>query len=211
VRRLSERQTRWLLAGVGLGCFALMLTLEIVTDPDHVSFSDGFFDGVQMLLTIGSAVGVALLAQRVQAQREERTALVEDLKIARAEGEAWRAKVQASLNGIRAEMENQFRTWGMTTAEREVGLLMLKGLNHKEIAILRGTSEATVRQHAQAIYRKAGLPGRAAFLAFFLEDLLAAGGIVEGAVAVPAPAASPGTEAAEAVSFPPLSAVSDSR
>ena len=72
-------------------------------------------------------------------------------------------------------MENQFREWGMTAAEREVGLLILKGLNHKQIAALRGTSEATVRQQAQAIYRKAALPGKAAFSAYFLEDLFAPG------------------------------------
>ncbi len=194
--RLRERQIRWLLAGVGLGCFVLLLTLEIGTDPDHVTVVDGFFDAVEMLLSIASAVGVALLAQRIQAQHEERTALVEDLKIARADGEAWRAKVRVSLNGIRAEMENQFRAWGMTAAEREVGLLILKGLNHKEIATLRGTAEATVRQQAQAIYRKAALPGKAAFSAFFLEDLFAPGGVVDDRLAATGATASPGPDAA---------------
>jgi DNA-binding CsgD family transcriptional regulator len=59
----------------------------------------------------------------------------------------------------------------MTAAEREVGLLILKGLSHKEIAALRSTSEATVRQQSQSIYRKADLPGKTAFCAYFLEDL----------------------------------------
>ena len=43
----------------------------------------------------------------------------------------------------------------MTDAEREVRLLMLKGFSHKEIAALRDTTEATVRQQARAIYQKA--------------------------------------------------------
>jgi DNA-binding CsgD family transcriptional regulator len=81
--------------------------------------------------------------------------------------------VQSKLNGIKVEMEAQFRQWGMTAAERDVGLLILKGLNHKEIAALRGTSEATVRQQAQSIYQKAELPGKTAFSAYFLEDLFA--------------------------------------
>jgi DNA-binding CsgD family transcriptional regulator len=194
VGRLDERQIRWLLAAVGGGCFALLLTLEIVTDPNKVTFVDGLFDAVEMLLTIGSAAGVALLALRMQVQHEDRIALIDDLKIARAEGEAWRAKVQASLNGIRLEMENQFRAWGMTTAEREVGLLILKGLSHKQIAALRGTSEATVRQHAQAIYRKAALPGKTAFSAYFLEDLLAPGDMIDRRAAAPSRVASPGLE-----------------
>jgi DNA-binding CsgD family transcriptional regulator len=70
-------------------------------------------------------------------------------------------------------MDQQFQAWGMTAAEREVGLLILKGLSHKEIAALRATTDATVRQQAQAIYRKAGLPGKTAFSAYFLDDLFA--------------------------------------
>jgi DNA-binding NarL/FixJ family response regulator len=53
-----------------------------------------------------------------------------------------------------------------------VALLLLKGLAHKEIADARETSERTVRQQSLAIYRKAGLSGRAELSAFFLEDLL---------------------------------------
>jgi DNA-binding NarL/FixJ family response regulator len=51
-------------------------------------------------------------------------------------------------------------------------LLLLKGLSHREIGELRRTSEATVRQQALAVYRKAGLRGRTELSAFFLEDLL---------------------------------------
>jgi DNA-binding NarL/FixJ family response regulator len=53
-----------------------------------------------------------------------------------------------------------------------VGLLLLKGLSLKEAAEARQTSERTVRQQALAVYRKAGLAGRAELAAFFLEDLL---------------------------------------
>jgi DNA-binding NarL/FixJ family response regulator len=76
---------------------------------------------------------------------------------------------------------NRDRLLGRTTSargrtparsEREVGLLLLKGLSLKDIAVVRGASEATVRQQAQAIYRKADLAGRAELSAFFLEDLL---------------------------------------
>jgi hypothetical protein len=42
----------------------------------------------------------------------------------------------------------------------------------RDIAQARGTSERTVRQQALALYRKAGVAGRAELSAFFLEDLL---------------------------------------
>jgi DNA-binding CsgD family transcriptional regulator len=192
VANLGERRMRWLLAGVGIGSFVLLLVLEIVTEGDEISLFDFVIDAVTLLLTISAAVGVALLTQRLQAQHEERMALIRDLKIARAEGEAWRSRVQSNLHGIRVEMENQFREWGMTAAEREVGLLILKGLTHKEIAALRGTSEATVRQQAQAIYRKADLPGKTAFSAYFLEDLLASDAIMDRPADPAYPAGEPG-------------------
>jgi DNA-binding NarL/FixJ family response regulator len=51
-------------------------------------------------------------------------------------------------------------------------MLLLKGLSHKEIAEVRAITEATARQQARAVYRKAGLSGRADLAAFFREDLL---------------------------------------
>ena len=69
------------------------------------------------------------------------------------------------------------RTTSGVPAECEVGLLMLKGFSHRELASLRGTTEATVRHQAQAIYQKSALPGRSAFCAYFLEDLLPSRGL----------------------------------
>ncbi len=158
---------------MGAGCFALLLGLEIVTENDELSLADMLVDALGIMLTIGAAVGVALLAQRLHGQHEEKIALIRDLEVARAEGNGWRTKVRAHLAGLKAGMDSQFEAWGMTAAEREVGLLILKGLSHKEIASLRATTEATVRQQAQAIYRKANLPGKTAFSAYFLEDLFA--------------------------------------
>jgi DNA-binding CsgD family transcriptional regulator len=148
-----------------------MLLLEIATEGSELTAFDLACDAISILLTIGSAVGVALLVQRTQAQHEEQVALLRDLEIARAEGEDWRGRVQSHLAGLKGAMDKQFQAWGMTAAEREVGLLILKGLSHKEIAALRATTDATVRQQAQSIYRKANLPGKTAFSAYFLEDL----------------------------------------
>ena len=71
-----------------------------------------------------------------------------------------------------AAIDQQLERWGLTAAEKEVALLLLKGLSHKEIATARDVAESTVRQQARALYRKAGLGGRHDLAAFFLEDLL---------------------------------------
>jgi len=79
------------------------------------------------------------------------------------------AATRRRLGGL---IQGQFRDWELTDSEQEVGLLLLKGLSFKEIAALRQTHEKTVRAQASAIYRKAGVSGRHAFAAWFIEDFL---------------------------------------
>jgi len=69
-------------------------------------------------------------------------------------------------------LKEQFETWRLTQTEREVAMLLLKGLSFKEIASVRDTMEKTVRQQASAIYKKANVSGRHSFSAWFIEDLL---------------------------------------
>jgi putative tricarboxylic transport membrane protein len=124
-------------------------------------------------LTLGVLLLLAALfaSQRILAKRRERI-LSHDLEEAREEAERRTREAQELLHGLGEEIEKQFETWTLTSAEKEVGRLMLKGLRHKEIAEIRHTSERTVRQQALSIYRKAGLEGRTDLAAYFLEDLL---------------------------------------
>ena len=67
----------------------------------------------------------------------------------------------------------QFEAWGLTAAERDVGMLALKGLDVGDIAALAGAATGTVRAQLSRVYTKAGVTGRAQFVALFVEDLLA--------------------------------------
>jgi DNA-binding NarL/FixJ family response regulator len=69
-------------------------------------------------------------------------------------------------------LKDQFENWNLTQTERQVAMLLLKGLSFKEIASVRSTMEKTVRQQASAIYKKSNVSGRHAFSAWFIEDLL---------------------------------------
>jgi DNA-binding CsgD family transcriptional regulator len=104
---------------------------------------------------------------------KNKQALIRDLDVARIQGRQWRDETRVLLKGLGEAIDRQFLTWKLTEAERNVGLLILKGLSLKEIAEVRVTSERTIRAQARSIYAKAGLSGRAALSAFFLEDLLA--------------------------------------
>ena len=126
-------------------------------------------EGVVMLLALSGAV--ALWRQLRTAERRARQLTV-DLDSARREAQRFRDEARDALRGLGEAIDRQFGRWGLTPAEREVGLLLLKGLTHKEVAATRSTSETTIRQQALAIYRKSGLRNRSELSAFFLEDLL---------------------------------------
>lgn len=89
-----------------------------------------------------------------------------------SDAESWRNKASELLQGLGSMINQQFTEWGLSIAEKEIALLILKGLSLKEIAAMRETSERTVRQQATQIYTKAKVSNRAELSAFFLEDLL---------------------------------------
>lgn len=81
-------------------------------------------------------------------------------------------------------LENAFKDWGLTPAERDVALFAIKGLSTQDIAGFRQTSEGTVKAQTAAIYRKAGVSGRSQLLSLFIEGLID-GELFEAALTVP--------------------------
>ncbi len=126
----------------------------------------------ELLVLLAAAAGVFFLLADLARLRQERARLDVDLRRTREEAARWRTEARDVLRGLGAALGEQFERWNLTPAEREIALLLMKGLSLKEIAQARGTSERTVRQQARGVYRKAGVGGRAELSAFFLEDLL---------------------------------------
>ncbi|MFO0584245.1 MAG: helix-turn-helix transcriptional regulator [Anaeromyxobacter sp.] len=126
-----------------------------------------------------AVAGALFLWLRLRALRRRATVLDArltrvrtELDRAREDLDRFRTESGEALRGLAAAIDRQFERWSLSSAEAEVALLLLKGLPTKQIAEVRETSERTVRQQALAVYRKAGLGGRAELAAFFLEDLL---------------------------------------
>ena len=167
---LSMERNR--LIALGLACFALLLALEWVTEGEDIQLADFLIDAIALALLVATSVAAALVAIDVKEQGADRLALQHDLEKAKADGAQWRARAEDQLDQFRRAIGEQFEQWEATDAERDIGHLILRGLSHKEIARLRNTSEATVRQQAQSLYRKANLPNKGAFSAYFLDDVL---------------------------------------
>lgn len=142
---------------------ALLIGWDVIAD-----YSEGanwVHMAVELSVLVVAAIGAVLLWRQLGRARF-------DLADARVEAEQWRRESRELIQGLGLAIEKQFNNWQLTRAEAEVGLLLLKGLSHREIAEIRQTSDRTVREQARALYRKSGLSGRSALSAFFLEDLL---------------------------------------
>ncbi len=81
-------------------------------------------------------------------------------------------KLRVASGAFMELMQDHFKTWGLTPAEADVALFSIKGLSLSEIAVLRNTSEGTVKAQSNAIYRKAGVNGRPQLLSLFIDDLV---------------------------------------
>jgi DNA-binding CsgD family transcriptional regulator len=105
-------------------------------------------------LIIGLLLGAVMLHGAIKARKAA------ELRLRRASG---------AFMDLLAE---RFEEWGLTPAEKDVALFAIKGMSTAEIAGLRSTSEGTVKAQTNAIYRKAGVTGRAQLLSLFIDDLM---------------------------------------
>jgi DNA-binding CsgD family transcriptional regulator len=148
-------------------------TVDLIMDQPqdwlsfHVVFETTMIAGALVMATtlwLGwarNARSVKELRRSLEARQEER--------------DAWRTSAVQALEGMGRAIDEQFSSWQLTSAERDVALYLLKGYSHKAIGKETQRSPQTVRQHAAAVYKKAGLTGRAELSAFFLEDLMLPG------------------------------------
>ena len=163
----DDAYEKWRNAGAAalFAAIAILIGTDLYTDRNegagvlHLS--------VETTVLLAAALGAILMTRRIRSVQR-------DLAAAREEADRWRADNRQLVSGLGAAIRTQFADWSLSEAETDIGLLLLKGLSHKEIADIRQTSERTVREQSRSIYRKSGLPGRNELSAFFLEDLLPA-------------------------------------
>lgn len=169
---LLESRYRWLLPALFLG-IGVLAAIDIVADiMEGTDFAHVILEVLVLLIAISAAVITVM--QLIKEARNTR-ALIHDMQeqIASHQQEArnWQQENRDLMQGLGASINRQFERWQLSNTEKEVALLLLKGLSHKEIAILREVTQVTTRQQARAVYQKASVSGRNELAAFFLEEL----------------------------------------
>ncbi len=158
---INKRELRLVL--IGLSIIFLLMMLDVLSDLF------GWFGLEHVVLeTISMSVLFLMIVRLLYillVSRRKMQKLQRDIRY-------WQLQHKKVLAGLSETISQQFNHWQLTEAEKQIALLMLKGLSFKEIAQARSTSERTVRQQATELYKKSNLNGRHEFAAFFLEDLL---------------------------------------
>ncbi len=95
-----------------------------------------------------------------------------DLIHLRALLEIEKKRTQALSGALADSINAQLDEWQMTHSENQISWLIIKGYSFSEIALLRGVKETTTRFQATSIYSKAGVKGRAEFVAEVFQPLL---------------------------------------
>ncbi len=157
--------------GAAVVLTAVFAGLDRVFTGEPTGAGDVATDFFELLVLSAAMVASAVIVGRMRDLEGETGRLRGELAEAARAGRAWRKQSEHLFEGLSAAVVAQFDQWGLTEAEADIAALLLKGAAMKEIADLRRTSDATIRQQAQGIYRKSGLASRAELSAYFLEDL----------------------------------------
>ncbi|RYH11525.1 LuxR C-terminal-related transcriptional regulator [Tropicimonas sp. IMCC6043] len=146
---------------LGIQLAALLLFLfdfaGTVLDLHGFTLSWEMHEVVELLAIVSMATGSAITL-RLLWQSQRRTERVEEqLGLA-----------SASFHSV---LLDRFDHWGLTAAEQEVAILIVKGCTIAEIARELGKSEGTIKAQNSSIYQKSGLSGRVQFVSYFIELL----------------------------------------
>ena len=126
----------------------------------------------ELFLVIICFFATIYIAYSIIKQVKAHVVLEESLVKVRTQLDSSNIRLREGKKEYQEVIKWQFAEWNLSKSEKEVALLLLKGLSIKDIADVRSTKEKTVRGQASAIYDKSNLNGRHELSAWFFEDML---------------------------------------
>ena len=140
-------------------CLALFI-LDVAADVFYLDMAVIPVDHtvIELITTITLAFALILIGRQIWRLLGEHRAAQNSVKVASGE--------------LLAVIYAKFDDWKLSPSERDIALLLIKGLSAQEISDLRDTRPGTVKSQSSAVYQKAGVKGRNELAAYFVEDLL---------------------------------------
>lgn len=163
-RGMSDRRFIILIAASQLFC-AIFLIGDVASEAGYLWQAAAFGNWVYSGHLIGEAAVVVLLFVGFLASRAYERRLHADATFSRQ-------RLHLLRHDFDAIIQDRFRQWQFSPAERDVGLLALRGMTLGAIATARGVAEGTVKAQLHQVLRKAGVGSRSEFIAMVMDELL---------------------------------------
>lgn len=159
----TKKRRAFVLAGIIIlqALCALFFIGDVIVDLSGGGHLQDLHLGLETLAAVALIGGVVFLMFELRRVLERMDEIESGLKIARGQ--------------MLDVMYGFFDEWNLTEAERDVAIMILKGLDNETIARVRNTATGTVRAQATSIYSKSGTHGRTEFVSLFMEELMSGG------------------------------------
>lgn len=164
--RFEMPRAGWVLTGSGLlaACMAFFAGDVVLDVVEHAQDGVGYDAEetvhliFETLAVLGLGYGAWLLRRYVSFLRWQ--SIHDEQTIASLRGSFERVLIE------------KFETWKLTPAERDVTLLIVKGLSIAEIAEARKTAPGTVKAQSSSIFRKIGVSSRTELMSQVLDEFI---------------------------------------
>ncbi len=152
-----------------IGLFVLIIVqifcaLFFISDVFEDAELLGGFTNMNLHLSVEAVSSIALIiAIGIEAK------IMVTMQARHKEAEKTMAVARGALSDV---IENYFKVWALTPAEKDVASFLIKGFSINEIAKMRESAEGTVKTQLNAVYNKAGISGRSQLVSLLIEDLM---------------------------------------
>lgn len=92
---------------------SVLMIIEIIEEP-NLTLTQILLELIEPTLIVLTVSGVVYLLGRTKRQHQEQLALLQDIEVARSEGQRWRADMRELLKGLSAAIDAQFDRWRLS-------------------------------------------------------------------------------------------------
>lgn len=94
------------------------------------------------------------------------------LRLLHVEAETSRDTIHMLRGNFDEVLGDKFKEWSLTTAERDVTLLIIRGLSIADIATARNTAHGTIKAQSTSIFRKIGVGSKTQLMSVIIDEFL---------------------------------------
>lgn len=139
--------------------------LDVVTDVvKHVAGSTPYAlaELVHLIFEILAVIGLGYASATLRAY----------LRLLQSQATSSQETIHMLRGNFDEVLRNKFEEWRLTTAERDVTLLIIRGLSVAEISSARNTAQGTIKAQSTSIFRKIGVGSKTELMSLIIDEFL---------------------------------------